>query len=42
MPVVITRVVIDSIIMDNSDALLPDFGMNNLTNWIASFWLKGI
>ena len=35
MPVVITRVVIDSIIMNNPDALLPDFGMNNLTNWIG-------
>jgi len=28
MPVVITRVVIDGVIMDEPDALLPDFGMN--------------
>lgn len=35
MPVVITRVVIDSIIMDTPSAMLPDFGMIDLTNWIS-------
>jgi len=35
LPVVITRVVIDGIIMDRPDALLPDFGMNALNAWLA-------
>lgn len=35
MPVVITRVVIDSIIMGSADAALPDFGMNNLVTWLG-------
>jgi len=36
LPVVITRVVIDSIIMNEPEALLPDFGMNALNGWLAS------
>ena len=36
LPVVITRVVIDGIIMDQPNALLPDFGMNTLNAWLAS------
>lgn len=35
LPVVITRVVIDGIIMDSPNAQLPDFGMNALTNWFV-------
>ena len=35
LPVVITRVVIDGIIMDSPNAQLPDFGMNALTHWFA-------
>lgn len=36
LPVVITRVVIDGIIMGNPDSLLPDFGMNALNRWVMS------
>lgn len=36
LPVVITRVVIDGIILAKPDALLPDFGLNDLNIWIAS------
>lgn len=36
LPVVITRVVIDGIIMGQPDALLPDFGMNELNAWLTS------
>ncbi|MDA1075162.1 MAG: ABC transporter ATP-binding protein [Proteobacteria bacterium] len=35
LPVVITRVVIDGVILNQPDALLPDFGTNELTAWIA-------
>jgi ATP-binding cassette, subfamily B, multidrug efflux pump len=35
LPVVITRVVIDGIIMDTPNAQLPDFGMNALTSWLV-------
>ena len=35
LPVVISRVVIDGIIVGQSDLLLPDFGMNALNNWLA-------
>ena len=35
LPVIITRVVIDNIIMGNPAAELPDFGMNDLTSWIG-------
>lgn len=36
LPVIITRVVVDSIIMHKPDALLPDFGMNGLTDWLSA------
>ena len=36
LPVIITRIVIDDIIMGNPDALLPDFGMNALNAWVIS------
>jgi len=35
MPVVVSRVVIDGVIMGEPDALLPDFGMNALNAWLA-------
>lgn len=35
MPVIVTRVVIDGIIIGSPDLTLPDFGMNRLTQWIA-------
>ncbi|MFT5209907.1 MAG: ATP-binding cassette subfamily B multidrug efflux pump [Flavobacterium sp.] len=35
LPVIITRVVIDNVIMKNPAAGLPDFGMNTLTSWIS-------
>ena len=35
LPVIITRVVIDSIIMGNPATELPDFGMNTLTAWVS-------
>ncbi len=34
MPVIITRVVIDGVIMGNPDASMPDFGMNDLNAWV--------
>lgn len=36
MPVVITRIVIDGIIMGDPNSLLPDFGMNALNEWVMS------
>ncbi|MBP18758.1 MAG: ABC transporter [Gammaproteobacteria bacterium] len=35
LPVVISRVVIDGIIVGEPDLLLPDFGMNALNDWLA-------
>ncbi len=35
LPVIIGRVVIDSIIMSNPATVLPDFGMNSLTTWLG-------
>ena len=35
LPVVITRVVIDGVILGEPDVLLPDFGMNALTDWLS-------
>ncbi len=35
LPVVITRVVIDGIIVGESNLTLPDFGMNALNDWLA-------
>ena len=35
MPVVITRVVIDGVIIGNSDTSMPDFGMNALNSWVT-------
>lgn len=34
MPVIVTRVVIDGIIMGSPDHTLPDFGMNELNAWL--------
>lgn len=34
LPVIITRVVIDGVIMGEPDALLPDYGMNGLNQWL--------
>ncbi len=36
MPVIITRVVIDGVIMSQPDALIPDFGMNALNAWVVA------
>lgn len=36
LPVIIGRVVIDTIIMGNSNAVMPDFGMNALNHWLSS------
>jgi len=36
LPVVITRVVIDGVIMQTPDALMPDFGLNELNAWLVS------
>lgn len=36
LPVVISRVVIDGVIMNKPNALLPDFGMNALNAWLAN------
>lgn len=36
LPVVITRVVIDGVIMGAPDAAMPDFGMNELHAWLIS------
>ena len=35
MPVVVSRVVIDGVIMENTEALLPDFGLNELNARLA-------
>lgn len=35
LPVVISRVVVDSVIMNNTSAVMPDFGLNALNNWLA-------
>lgn len=35
LPVIIGRVVIDSVIMGNPQMTLPDFGMNSLNAWLA-------
>ncbi|MDB2449585.1 ABC transporter ATP-binding protein/permease, partial [Pseudomonadales bacterium] len=34
LPVIITRVAIDTIILDTPDALMPDFGMNSVNEWL--------
>jgi ATP-binding cassette subfamily B protein len=36
LPVIITRVVIDGIVMGEPDALMPDYGMNELNDWLTS------
>ena len=36
MPVIVSRVVIDGVIMGDPDALLPDFGMNALNGWVGA------
>ena len=35
LPVIISRVVIDGIILGEPNALLPDFGMNALNRWLS-------
>lgn len=35
LPVIITRVVIDSIIMDTPNDEMPDFGMTEITQWLS-------
>jgi ATP-binding cassette subfamily B protein len=35
MPVVVSRVVIDGVIMGEPNALLPDFGLNALNQWLS-------
>ena len=35
LPVIISRVIIDGVILGEPDALLPDFGLNAITAWIA-------
>ena len=43
LPVIITRVAIDSIILGTPDALMPDFGMNSINSWLMSLTgLEGI
>lgn len=37
LPVVVTRVIIDGIILGEPEALLPDFGMNILNSWLANW-----
>ena len=36
LPVLISRVVIDNIIIGQGDLLMPDFGLNSLMTWLAS------
>ncbi len=36
LPVIITRVVIDDIMLNRPDAVLPDFGMGEITTWLGS------
>lgn len=36
LPVIVGRVVIDGVIMGSPDAVLPDFGMNELNIWLSS------
>jgi len=36
LPVLVSRVVIDGVIMGEPNALLPDFGMNALNTWVGS------
>ena len=36
MPVVVSRVVIDGVLMGEPNALLPDFGMNAVNGWLAN------
>jgi len=34
LPVIITRVAIDTVILGTPDAIMPDFGMNSINNWL--------
>lgn len=36
LPVLISRVVIDNIIIGQADLVMPDFGLNSLMTWLAS------
>ena len=36
MPVIVARVVIDGLLQAHRPVVLPDFGMNSLTNWFAA------
>jgi len=43
LPVIITRVAIDTVILGTPDALMPDFGMNGINNWLMNLTgLEGI
>ena len=35
MPVIVTRVVIDGLLVSQQPLMLPDFGMNSLTRWLG-------
>ena len=35
LPVLLSRVVVDGILMDNPNALIPDFGLLALTQWVS-------
>jgi ATP-binding cassette subfamily B protein len=37
LPVIVSRVVIDGVILDAPNALMPDFAMNDLTAWLSEF-----
>lgn len=43
LPVIITRVAIDTVILGTPDALMPDFGMNSINSWLMNLsGLEGI
>ena len=37
LPVLLSRVVVDGILMDTPNALIPDFGLLALTQWVSKF-----
>ena len=37
LPVLLSRVVVDGILMDTPNALIPDFGLLALTQWVSEF-----
>ena len=36
LPVIVSRVVVDGVIMGEPNALMPDFGLNALNAWLAN------